>query len=351
MESFCDEELIDPSAAATCELIGALCAEQGKHFRECAERLYGGLISDTVNFTIGSVSERTLRVAAYLFSFGVDAVKLNMQQFGTSLRDFRYESHLRASMQMRGSLAWVIASRRDFVSYGLQFSEAKEKVFVMAGIREIAVWALFTQMNEDDAHPLYSCSLRSRTVALNDIANDFGGGGHRCACGIKNLDASQVETLISALAQALCGREKTMKNVDFRAMFRRARPHGRSARLSGMKGHLCALLITVLIFAVHFYVSLFAIHLQDSKSAFLLLGYVVLFTLLDWLFVRPLTRLHKVLGTIAAAGFVAVLRAAAVERAALSGFRLPRSARDHADRSVQRELCRGRYVLGAGDRL
>lgn len=202
VESFCDEELIDPSAAATCELIGALCAEQGEQLsRECAERLYGGLISDTVNFTIGSVSERTLRVAAYLFSFGVDAVKLNMQQFGTSLRDFRYESHLRASMQMRGSLAWVIASRRDFVSYGLQFSEAKEKVFVMAGIREIAVWALFTQMNEDDAHPLYSCSLRSRTVALNDIANDFGGGGHRCACGIKNLDASQVEALISALAQ------------------------------------------------------------------------------------------------------------------------------------------------------
>ena len=193
---------IDPSAAATCELIGALCAEQGEQLsRECAERLYGGLISDTVNFTIGSVSERTLRVAAYLFSFGVDAVKLNMQQFGTSLRDFRYESHLRASMQMRGALAWVIASRRDFESYGLQFSEAKEKVFVMAGIREIAVWALFTQMNEDDAHPLYSCSLRSRTVALNDIANDFGGGGHRCACGIKNLDASQVEALISALAQ------------------------------------------------------------------------------------------------------------------------------------------------------
>ena len=135
--SFCDEELIDPSAAATCELIGALCAEQGEQLsRECAERLYGGLISDTVNFTIGSVSERTLRVAAYLFSFGVDAVKLNMQQFGTNLRDFRYESHLRASMQMRGSLAWVIASRRDFESYGLQFSEAKEKVFVMAGIRE-----------------------------------------------------------------------------------------------------------------------------------------------------------------------------------------------------------------------
>lgn len=114
VESFCDEELIDPSAAATCELIGALCAEQGEQLsRECAERLYGGLISDTVNFTIGSVSERTLRVAAYLFSFGVDAVKLNMQQFGTSLRDFRYESHLRASMQMRGALAWVIASRRD----------------------------------------------------------------------------------------------------------------------------------------------------------------------------------------------------------------------------------------------
>ena len=38
-----------------------------------------------------------------------------------------------------------------------------------------------------------------------------------------------------------------MKNVDFRAMFRRARPHGEgeARALSGMKGHLCALLITL----------------------------------------------------------------------------------------------------------
>ena len=46
-----------------------------------------------------------------------------------------------------------------------------------------------------------------------------------------------------------------MKNVDFRAMFRRARPHGEgeARALSGMKGHLCALLITLVIFAAHFY--------------------------------------------------------------------------------------------------
>ena len=96
VESFCDEELIDPSAAATCELLGALCEAHGEQLSSvCAQRLYGGLISDTINFTISSVSARTLRVASYLFGFGVDVVKLNMQQFGTNLRDFRYESHLR----------------------------------------------------------------------------------------------------------------------------------------------------------------------------------------------------------------------------------------------------------------
>ena len=200
VESFCDEELIDPSAAATCELLGALCEAHGEQLSSvCAQRLYGGLISDTINFTISSVSARTLRVASYLFGFGVDVVKLNMQQFGTNLRDFRYESHLREAMQRQGRFAWIIASRADYAAYGLSFSEAKEKVFLMSGIREIALWALFTQMNEDDEKPLYSCSLRSRTIALNDIASAFGGGGHRCACGIKNLDADQVQALISAL--------------------------------------------------------------------------------------------------------------------------------------------------------
>ena len=73
-----------------------------------------------------------------------------------------------------------------------------------------------------------------------------------------------------------------------------------------MKGHLCALLLTVLLFALHFYFALFAIHLQDSGSVCLILGYLLLFAGLDWLLTGRLIRLHKVLGSIAAAGFVLV---------------------------------------------
>lgn len=80
----------------------------------------------------------------------------------------------------------------------------------------------------------------------------------------------------------------------------------RSHRLAGVKGHLCALLLTVLLFALHFYFALFAIHLQDSGSVCLILGYLLLFAGLDWLLTGRLIRLHKVLGSIAAAGFVLV---------------------------------------------
>ena len=202
VERFCDEEIVDEQAAATCEILARLFASREEVLsRTCAQYLYSGLISDTINFTISSTSERTLQAAAYLLRFGVDVVRLQMQHFGTSLRDFRYESWLRSQLRFEKGVGHVIADQADYARHQLSFREAKEKVFVLSGIYEIEVWALFTQMEGTEEDPRYSGSLRSRTIALDDIANAYGGGGHRCACGIKNLSRSQIETLIEALKQ------------------------------------------------------------------------------------------------------------------------------------------------------
>lgn len=210
--SFCDKELVDEQAAATCEIVALLLKEHGETLSsKTASYLYAGLITDTIHFTISSTTGATLEAAAYLLPFGVDVVTLNQQHFGTTLSDFRYETFLRSRLQQQASFGWAVADAKDYEGYGLCFAQAKEKVFVFAGIAEISIWALFTQMESGDQtkEPLYSASLRSRTIALNDIANAFGGGGHRCACGIKNLTREQIKELIKALAQrSQCEGEK-----------------------------------------------------------------------------------------------------------------------------------------------
>ncbi|WP_235846356.1 DHH family phosphoesterase [Merdibacter massiliensis] len=200
VEKYCDEELVQPEAAATCEILALLLKEHGEILsKSSAQYLYSGLIADTINFTISSTSTNTLQAAAYLISFGVDVVQLQMQHFGTSLKDFYYENWLRSQMKFQDGVGYALAKKSDFERFGLTFQQAKEKVFVFSGVFEIKVWALFTQMESVDHEEIYTCSLRSRNIALNDIANNYGGGGHQCACGIKNLTADNMKDLLRDL--------------------------------------------------------------------------------------------------------------------------------------------------------
>lgn len=41
----------------------------------CAQYLYGGIIADTLRFSIATIKPRTLRTAAYLLEMGVDVKK------------------------------------------------------------------------------------------------------------------------------------------------------------------------------------------------------------------------------------------------------------------------------------
>ena len=201
VESYCEEALVDETAAATCELIAVLLAANEEVLTPvCAQYLYSGLIADTINFTISSTTARTLRSAAYLLGFGVDIVRLQMEHFATSLHDFRYESWLRANASITSGIGYIIADQEDYARFGMSFPQAKEKVFVLGGIREVKIWALFTQM-DDEEEKRYACSLRSRDIALDDIARSYGGGGHRCACGIKHLSVDQVDALIEKLKE------------------------------------------------------------------------------------------------------------------------------------------------------
>jgi nanoRNase/pAp phosphatase (c-di-AMP/oligoRNAs hydrolase) len=69
-------------------------------------------------------------------------------------------------------------------------------------VRSFQVWAMFIQQKEDgEIH--YNGSLRSRRVIVNDIANKYGGGGHKLAAAVKKLDDVAIEHLLEDLRQRI----------------------------------------------------------------------------------------------------------------------------------------------------
>lgn len=202
VEHFADDEIIDDLFGATCEIIGyALMQENKQVSSTAAQYLYSGLLADTLRFSLATTTPTTLTIAAFLVKAGVDVPRANEENYSTSLTMFRYENAIRDHFQLQGDhVAYAIVHASDYEAFGLSFNEAKEKVFVLGGIHEFYAWALFIEKGKDSqGNPLYNGSLRSKNIVINDIANQFHGGGHRFACGVSGLTRDAIDALLQQL--------------------------------------------------------------------------------------------------------------------------------------------------------
>ncbi len=199
VETICDEEWIDDKASATCELLALYFSEHDyKINKQAALLLYLGLTADNIRFTTNNVRCESFEAAKYLFSQGVDVTEVEKINFAISMKDYKYETKVRNRAIQKNKFLYAIMENEDYESLELDESSAKDKVYVLGGIEDIEMWALFTRMS-DQVH--YRASLRSKTIEIRDVACQFGGGGHMCASGIKNLTLEQVNEIIDILSK------------------------------------------------------------------------------------------------------------------------------------------------------
>lgn len=199
VETFTDEEYVEDLAGATCEILASFFEQASIQLSATAAQfLYSGMIADTLRFSIPTTTPRTLQLAAYLVGCGVDVQRVNEENFSTSLKQFRYENYLRSNCIIaEDKMAYVIVNKEDYEAFDINFNEAKEKVFVLGGVHEFKAWALFVEKETDEQGiRRYNGSLRSRSTMINEIAMRYQGGGHRYACGVKNLSRDDIDTIV-----------------------------------------------------------------------------------------------------------------------------------------------------------
>lgn len=202
VEAYADVEIIEDYKGATCEILADLFEKHGcKLTKTCAEYLYSGMIADTLQFSINATTPEMMRSAAYLIEAGVDVARVNEENFSKSYKEFRYETYVRENCTIiEGQLAYTKVTREQYEAFGLTLNEAKEKVYALGGVHEFKAWALFVEIDKDEeGNILYNGSLRSRNKIINDIATEYKGGGHRYACGVKNLKEEDISRLLSLM--------------------------------------------------------------------------------------------------------------------------------------------------------
>lgn len=200
VEHYGDLELVNPKAAATCEILAQLFRQlpQYRVSKETAEYLYEGLLTDTLCFRTTNTTSDTLLAASYLAGFGINIPRINRVLFDRSYEDFLLANYLRSKVEIEDDrFAYIIVSNREIALWHTSGPAVREFVGEIGNIKEFAVWAIFT---EQENHPGYfDGSLRSKTIRINQIAQKYHGGGHANACGVKDLSADDLQNIIHDL--------------------------------------------------------------------------------------------------------------------------------------------------------
>ncbi|MEG0822890.1 MAG: bifunctional oligoribonuclease/PAP phosphatase NrnA [Erysipelotrichaceae bacterium] len=202
IENYANHEIVCAEAGATCEILALIFKNENDELTtQCANYLYCGLIADTLKFSTGATSTKTLEAATYIASFGIDIAKINQLQYQSSVDEFKLETYIRskACFVCDNRLAYIILSKKEYNDFNLTFSQAKDKVYALGNIKAVEIWCLFAEREEEDRSNIYNGSLRSSNLAINEIANKYEGGGHKLASGVKNLTKQKINELIEEL--------------------------------------------------------------------------------------------------------------------------------------------------------
>lgn len=202
VEKFAELEIIEEDASATCDILTRLFATLKLTLsKDSATCLYRGLISDTLRFSIPAVTQKTLLGASYLLNFDIDVAQINQDVFSVNQKNFKYENFIRSNYQYEQQVAYGVMKIEDYEQFHITYEDAKDKVYALGNVEEFEIWALFTEDNNNRG--TYSGSIRSKHVIINQIASEFGGGGHPLASGIKGLHEEDIQCLLKKLIKAL----------------------------------------------------------------------------------------------------------------------------------------------------
>ena len=198
----------------TAEAVGRMCVEAAEHLGvkltpSISTPLFAALATDTGWFRFNSVKDVTYRTAAKLVQGGaVPAAIYGSLYELESVGRVRLRGTVLARIQteLDGRLAHTYILPADYKKTGAQPTDTEDLINLALEI-EGTVFAVIMVGQVDGG---YKMSFRSRcNSAANEIAKEFGGGGHKAAAGafIDNDDFAEVQALVLEHVRAVLSAE------------------------------------------------------------------------------------------------------------------------------------------------
>lgn len=190
VEAYGDVSWVEDFRSSCCEMIADLALSFPDVLPmqiQAASDLYLGIVTDTGCFRYSNVSAETHRIAAGLLEKGrIDTEWMYANLYLDDVAGLKVNSYVYGHMKITDhGVASVLMSKAVQEKFDLTNEAAGMAVNLLGGIRSSLIWIAFIEV-DDTEHPgktIFRVRLRSRFVAINGLAEKYGGGGHENASG------------------------------------------------------------------------------------------------------------------------------------------------------------------------
>ena len=200
-----DISWVEHHRSSACEMIAHFCytfRDQLVMTPEAAKYLYTGMVTDSGRFQYDSVSGDTLRCAGYLLDQGIDTDRLFAQLYLHDFEELKFRAQVYKRMKItENGVAYVHLTKAVQEQFGLSAESASACVSVMDSIKGCLCWIAFIESG--DEMETIRVRLRSRFMTINQIAENYRGGGHACASGATVYTQEEVQSLLQEADQAV----------------------------------------------------------------------------------------------------------------------------------------------------
>ena len=195
-------DITDTSTAAASELVVALLLNFGSKYKlseEAAKNFYIALVGDSGRFQYSSTTALSFAVASHLINAGIKINEIYQQMYLKQIDDLAVTAYILNHFTVsKKGVAYYVLDYKLQQDLKITTERGKENVNLFSNIEGINIWCSITQ-DVDPKEPCWRISIRSKGIAINGVATQFGGGGHAQASGAKITTLDELPALIEAL--------------------------------------------------------------------------------------------------------------------------------------------------------
>ena len=195
-ETYGDLAWVEEKKSSACEMIAEFYhtfRDELKINQAAASYIYAGMVTDSGRFRFSSVSGDTLRYAGMLLDIGVDTERIYSSLYLDHFDEIRFRAKILGRIKRtENGVAHLSVSKSMRRRLGITMEQAGESVNCMDSIRGSLIWIAFLEADDGSIR----VRLRSRLVAINELAERYHGGGHACASGATVYSKREARALL-----------------------------------------------------------------------------------------------------------------------------------------------------------